>query len=344
MKKLFILVCILFIACKKELPKVEKVKKAFYYWKTNSWSMEKEEENMLRHEEISKLYVKFFEVSHNDFDGNIPVSKSSLHITEKQPYTIVPTVYIRNEVFKKSNDQDIKKLADNIYFLINKKIKDYYRNAFVLDEIQIDCDWTPSTKEAYFSFLKALKTQVNKQQKISCTLRLYPYKYPNKMGVPPVDKAMLMCYNLINPLSDKNKNSILDIGALKKYLVRNKKYPIHLDVALPLYSWMQVFQNNTFTKVIYKDFDKIKSVLTPIKPLWFEVVKDTTVADMYFRVGDKIKYDEISKKTIEEAITVIKNNVELDKEITLSFFHLDNEQLKHFSNEKITDLYTLISQ
>lgn len=346
MKNIFLLI-ILFItilACKKEKSKVEKVQTAFYYWKTSDWYMKNEEKEILKKTKTQKLYVKFFEVAYNEFEGNIPVSKNNLRVNDIQNYDIIPSVYIRNDVFKKSKKEELKKLADDINYLIEKKIKDKFDKYFKIKEIQIDCDWTLSTKENYFYFLEELDKVVSEKKEISCTLRLYPYKYPEKMGVPPVNKVMLMCYNLISPLKSKEKNSILNIEELKKYLVKKEKYPKHLDVALPLYSWMQIFQNNQFTKIIYKDFDKVKAVLKPIKPLWFEVTKDTLAGDVYLRVGDKVKYDEISVNTIKEAITVIKEKVSLDEEITLSFFHLDNEQLKYFKNEEITNLYHLITK
>ncbi len=350
MKKLFFCICvfIVFVSCKKELSKVEKVTTAFYYWKTKNWTLKKEEKTIIKKSSVEKLYVKFFEIANDEIQGNIPVSKNKIRIKgpynpSKNPQTnIVPCVYIRNEVFKKSSKKELDELAENIHYLVEKKKKENFRKRKVINEIQIDCDWTLSTKDNYFYFLEKIKESSKKE--ISCTLRLYPYKYPEKMGVPPVDKAMLMCYNLINPSTNKEKNSILDIEELKKYLIKGEKYPKHLDVALPLYSWMQVFQNNEFTKVIYKDFNEIKKVTKPIKPLWLEVTKDTTAADTYLRIGDKIKYDEITLETIKKAIEIIKENVYLDKEITFSFFHLDQEQLKHLSNEEITNLYTLIRE
>lgn len=59
-------------------------------------------------------------------------------------------------------------------------------------ELQIDCDWTAGTKDKYFRFLKKFK-ELNPGKTISVTVRMYPYKYKEKLGVPPVDRAMLMC-------------------------------------------------------------------------------------------------------------------------------------------------------
>ncbi|MBK7469002.1 MAG: hypothetical protein IPJ43_20660 [Saprospiraceae bacterium] len=60
-------------------------------------------------------------------------------------------------------------------------------------------------------FLFPTKLKSISDKEISATLRLYPYKYTDNMGVPPVDKVMLMCYNLLNPLENLKQNSILDL-------------------------------------------------------------------------------------------------------------------------------------
>jgi len=336
---LFLSLLFLILSCKH---KVEKVNNAFYYWKTNAYSVSHEEDQILKNHDVKKLYIKYFEVDYTEAMGSFPVSKTEMRFSSYDEnssinYEIIPTIYIKNIVFKKSTEKDLDKLADNVNFLINKYSKEKF-NTTKVSEIQIDCDWTASTKDKYFYFLKKLKPLV--QKKISCTLRLYPYKYPDKMGVPPVDKVTLMCYNLINPLEDDSKNSILDLNELKSYLVAGQKYPLHMDVALPLYSWMQIYQNNKFTGVLYNG-KELKKYLKPIKPLWYEVTKDTVIDYKdYLRVGDKIKYEEITSDQINQAITIIKENVKFDKEITVTLFHLDENQLKNYTDAEISHFYS----
>ena len=103
---------------------------------------------------------------------------------------------IRVSFYGKNNPVNVNDLAKKTFDFIAQINS---KNKISCQEIQIDCDWTKSTKDKYFYLLKKIKELSKKE--ISCTLRLYPYKYPEIMGVPPVDKAMLMCYNLIKPLS-----------------------------------------------------------------------------------------------------------------------------------------------
>lgn len=338
-KILFLPLLFLLFSCENT-----KVERAFYYWKSNDYSASSnKEKDILVNQDIKKLYVKFFEVDYSDAMGSYPISKTSFSLysycdEKKTPhYEVIPTVYIKNIVFQKSNEKDLDKLADNVNFLINKYTNERL-DSLKISEIQIDCDWTASTKDKYFYFLKKLKPI--SQKEISATLRLYPYKYPDKMGVPPVDKVTLMCYNLINPLADQSKNSILDLKELESYLNIEKKYPLHLDVALPVYSWMQVYQNNQFTNVLY-DVKDIKPHLKEIKPLWYEVQKDTVINyETYLRTGDKIKYEEVTADKINKAIAIIKKNINFDKEITVILFHLDENQLNNYTDEEISHFYS----
>ncbi|WP_166919338.1 hypothetical protein [Flavobacterium poyangense] len=336
---LLVFVLCLFLSCSN---KIENVEKSFYYWKSDTWSLSEKETAIVKDLKIRKLYVKFFEIDHNEAFGDFPISKSILRLYNQDSITIVPTVYIKNDVFKVGNKKALDTLANNIDFLIKKYVNERFEKNQI-KEFQMDCDWTLKTKDNYFYFLKKLK-EISKKE-ISCTLRLYPYKYPEKMGTPPVDRATLMCYNLVNPLNNHSKNSILDVNELELYLNKKRKYPLHLDVALPIYSWMQVYQNNKFAKVIYNNHKDIIGSLKEIKPMWYEVTKDLVIDDLYLRVGDKIKYEKLSSEKINKAIEVIRKNVVFDSgNTTVTLFHLDEEQLSKYNDETLSGFYTNFSK
>lgn len=343
MKKVLLLglISCLFFSCKEE-HKIANVERAFYYWKSDNWNISQKEDSIREMQKVNKLYVKFFEVDYSDAMGNFPISKTQLYLYKLDSINIVPTVYIKNAVFLKSNQASLDTLADNINFLIAKFYKEKFREAKALTEFQMDCDWTLKSKDNYFYFLKKLKAI--SQKEISCTLRLYPYKYPDKMGVPPVDKATLMCYNLLNPLQNHTKNSILDIDELESYLDTDKVYPKHLDIALPIYSWMQVYKNEQFSNVIYTDNKVVKKLLKEIKPFWYSVTKDTVINETYLRIGDKVKFEEINAQKVEEAIHLLKKYVKFDKHTTVSLFHLDEQQLSNYTNEELSGFYSTFSK
>jgi len=325
--------------------KAEHVERAFYYWKNNSWGVREKEDSLLNNLKAKKLYIKFFEVEPDNIFGSIPTAKTNFHFyDEDSVYTIIPVVYLRNEVFKKCSRGSLDSLADNVDFLISKYAANFKTGngrGRGIDEYQMDCDWTPSTKDNYFYFLEKLKKTSRK--KLSCTLRLYPYKYPDKMGVPPVDTAMLMCYNLIHPLDDKNKNTILDIDEFEGYLDTDEKYPLHLDIALPVYSWAQLYQNNKFKAILYTD-PVSDGRFRKTKGLWYEAVQDTLIDDIWIRKGDKVKHEVVTKEALQEVIKIIKKKIPLDATITVSLFHLDGDQLKNYSHEEIARIYTAFTE
>jgi len=325
--------------------KVEHVERAFYYWKGNS-SISDQNKKQLKELRVQKLYLKLFEIDYNEARGNYPFEKNRIRRYELQDsdsLKIVPTIFIKNGIFQYNDEKSLDQLADNIVFLIDKYSKEDYDTKikiFDYDEIQIDCDWTKSTKDKYFYLLKKVKEFSKKE--LSCTLRLYPYKYSEIMGVPPVDKVSLMCYNIVKPLSQKDKNSILDIEELKKYLNKEKSYPIHIDVALPVFYWTQLYQNNRFVKLLNLSTSEVKEFAKPTShALWYQVQKDTSFnyGETYLKAGDQIKSEEISVQTINEAISIIKKYVDLDKSTTISLFDLDTSTFKQYTNEEISSFY-----
>lgn len=334
---LFLLFNLLF-SCQKQ-SKVEQVERSFYVW--GSSNFDQSVKDKLNKQKIKKLYLKYFEVTYSETMGNFPQDKLNIYSNDFQnidSLQIVPTIYIKNEIFSFNKEKDLDALADNIVFLISKFNKDKLENKTIANEIQIDCDWTKTTREKYFYLLKKIK-QLSKKE-ISCTLRLYPYKYPDVMGVPPVDKATLMCYNLIKPLTNKDQNSILDIKELALYLDKKRDYPIHLDIALPVFNWTQLYQNNQFAGLKQIEKSQIETFAKVVKPMWYEVQKDTTIDwSDYYRVGDQIKYEEVSTATLLQAIQLIKKNIQLDKKTTITLFSLDNGTFNKYKDEEISSFY-----
>lgn len=331
-------------SCKND-NKVRNVEHAFYYWKSRNYINDETSKN-LSGNGVRKVYVKFFEIDYSDAMGNYPYDKLESYnemFDKKDSISIVPTVFIKNEIFRYNTEKDLDLLSDNIVFLIKKRCGEIFRNVTVTDEIQIDCDWTKSTKDKYFYLLKKIRSDSQKQ--ISCTLRLYPYKYKEIMGVPPVDKAMLMCYNLVQPLTNSNKNSILDVNELKSYLNEKRTYPIHLDIALPVFGWTQLYQNHHFQKLVDLSSAQLESFAKKTKPMWYEVTKDTSLQwGEYYRVADQIKCEEVSAKDLNEAIAVIKKNVALDPTTTIALFDLDDSIFSKYSHEQITGFYDTFSK
>ena len=152
-------------------------------------------------------------------------------------------MFITNATLKNLPETSIEQLADNITSKIKRMLKSL--GEVHVKEIQIDCDWTGSTRVKYFTLLKHITLKVKTRSAnfnlreditISATLRLHQIKYHKKTGVPPVARGMLMFYNMGSPTQIDMQNSILNLDIAKQYIENLESYPLPLDVALPIFS------------------------------------------------------------------------------------------------------------
>ncbi|MCG3685464.1 hypothetical protein [Aliarcobacter butzleri] len=199
-----------------------------------SWENSFEEQNI-----NEKLYIKVLDVN---FSTKLELLKTNIKET---PKNFIPVIYITNETMKNVD-----------YSLVSKAILETLKN-YKFDEIQIDCDWSLSTRSNYFNLLEDLKEKLNKT--ISATIRLHQIKYYTKTGIPPVNYGVLMYYNMSNIGDFNTKNSILDNEIAKKYHYNFDVYPLKLKLALPLYSQAIQFREekaiSLFEGVEEKDFN-----------------------------------------------------------------------------------------
>lgn len=140
---------------------------------------------------------------------------------------IIPTVFITNECIQKLDTAQVISLAGKIVSLV-KNIQINFLNNQKINEVQIDCDWSSSTKEKYFSLLTYIK-KIGFPN-LSATIRLHQVKFSATTGIPPVAKSLLMCYNMGNLKDPATKNSIIETAELKKYTSNLGAYPLPLDV------------------------------------------------------------------------------------------------------------------
>ena len=347
LKKLSLCICFLIVIAACSTVKHAKVNRAFYFWK--SYNLTDFEEHQLDVTAANKLYVKIFEIKLDELEGSVPVSKTYLKLPTGilNRTEIVPCIFIENEVIANSTNAQLDELAKNTSFLaqkfIDSKLKEFKEDDLKCNEIQIDCDWMESSKEQYFYFLTALKKHTFKT--ISCTLRLYPYKFKDKMGVPPVNRVMLLCYNLLNPQSDINKNSILDISELKKYVKTKKNYPLPVDVTLPMYSSCYVFTNAKFDEVHHGIPNDLEDICLPSEDdLWYVVKKDTSIRYNYYRKGQRLKIERVRPSILIEASKLIIKNVNLAEDVTVGLYNLDDKEFKNYTHATMDSVYMLFDQ
>jgi hypothetical protein len=329
---------ILFFSCNEKI-KDRQVERSFYYWKS-VFKLSDFEQQRLDSLKVKTIYIKFFDVDWNGASNSaVPVAKlQNTGYQLPKNIKVIPTVFITNECIKKSDSSQTQKLANDIYSLIQQIITANEFNAIA--EIQIDCDWTATTKEKYFQLLKVIKKLwANTAIPVSATIRLHQIKFLSKTGVPPVDKGLLMCYNMGNLKNPATKNSILETEELKKYLGNLSDYPLPLDVALPLFNWKVLFRNNTYTGLIESlPNDIFTSDFTVKKENRFELLQDTLLQGYDLKKGDILRSEQSDYSEILSAAGEINKRLK-NTQPRVSLYHLDSVILNKYTLHELETIY-----
>ncbi|MCB0644984.1 MAG: hypothetical protein KDC44_25235, partial [Phaeodactylibacter sp.] len=177
---------------------------AFYHWKS-ALDLSPLEQQILDTNQVDLLYIRLLDV---DWEAG-PVPKGVLQAGAHWPsLPFIPTIFITNRTFEALQPQAMPELAQKIV----KKVRELIPPEQLpkVTGFQVDCDWTEGTRSIYFDFLAELKTQLGApfDQSYSATIRLHQIKYFTRTGVPPVDRGMLMYYNMSPVMDPQTTNSI----------------------------------------------------------------------------------------------------------------------------------------
>ncbi len=326
------------------------MQRAAYHWKTiferNSYGNE-ERDSFLDQHQIKKLYVKMLDVDYNLAYGIYPVSETLIEYYRgdmPDSITYIPVVYITNAVLKNLGDDQITYYAQ-LFLRKALRIQSYTQKE--VKEIQIDCDWTETTKDKYFKLLRAMKKLLPRHV-FSATIRLYPYKYHEKLGVPPVDKGMLMLYNISNAANPHQLNAIFDYNEASKYISRWNKYPLPLDYAVPAFSWTILYRYRQFNRIFSGDLVQTNLLETnKLQALGNNTfkVKESFEAyvnrqSIYLHAGDVLKVESAGALEMQQAASLAKR-AGMNPQSTLAIFDLDMNELSKISSHDIEKIFIL---
>lgn len=314
------LVFLLLISCGKN----EKPIVAFYYWKT-IFKLSETEKEVLRDNEVSKLYIRYFDIGfHPQTQQPIPVSPVRFQ-ENTNAFDIVPVVFIQNKVMLLPN-LDIDDLAQKTSRLVEEINA---KNKIACQEIQIDCDWTLKSKDNYLKFIERFKKLSHK--KLSATIRLHQVKYFKKTKIPNVDSGVLMYYNM-GTIAPDSLNSIYSKKVAERYLESLKKYPLHLDVALPIYSWAIHIRDQKVIGLRSKlNVSELKKDVNfkKISAVFFKVKQSNYKNGVFYEENDLLKIEAISSEDLKEMASDLDENlVQAPKEII--FYDLDEFNIKNY--------------
>lgn len=216
----------------------------FYFWRT-TLELGAPERAALEELSIRRLYLRLFDVGWSS-TRDAPELLGALRVpaTGALPpgLEVVPVVFLENQVLASLPQHELGALAAQLDREVAAHLGALGAHA---SELQLDCDWTERTREPFFSLLTELRRLVGARAaaagssppRLSATIRLHQVKYRERTGVPPVDRGMLMYYNMGRFSSLEADRALFDSSLAARYLARLPQYPLPLDVALPIWAW-----------------------------------------------------------------------------------------------------------
>lgn len=284
--------------------------RAIYHWKT-TYNPTTYEQQWLRDHRVQRLYLRLFDVDacgYSREDGNAaPIATTRFLQPLPDDMEVIPVVYITNEAMARMN---IHLVADLVAERVEKMAE---CNGFELTELQVDCDWTGRTKQAYYRFCDVLRSILHeKNVRLSSTVRLH--QVDTTLADLPVDGRVLMVYNTGDLRSPKTANSILDYSDVKPYLRRIDASMLDsMDFAWPVFGWGVAFDaNGRFQRLV------------PSSAL----ASDTSSASLREEWG---RVDDIQR---------VQRRLPTRGRHTTILYHLDSLNLSKYTYDEIETIYS----
>lgn len=309
---------------------------AFYYWKTG-FNLN-EQQTVLLKQTGNNVYIRFFDVSWNDKEQrsypNAVVQFNEL----PAGLNITPVIYITNKAFENTADTAVVTLAAHCNKLINELTGE---KKISYTKVQIDCDWSLSTRAKYFSFLREFKKLTQKQ--LEATIRLHQVKFKDRTGVPPVDRGVLMFYNMGKLNADLHQpNSIYNEDDAAKYIDYLSVYPLKLDIALPLFSWAIHIRSGKVIQVYGKigrqqltDHAHFKQIEGQAN---YHATTSFFMEGIYVKQNDIFKLEETDGNTLNTAAKQVTQHLPKQQHTTIIYYELANIDPSKFNQETITQI------
>ncbi|WP_026452504.1 hypothetical protein [Aequorivita capsosiphonis] len=336
----FIALCVL-QSCKQS----EAKSVSFYHWKTK-YSIAEPERDLLKKANSEKLYLRFFDLVYSQEENRV-LPTATLQVPRVDSILtlqVVPVIYITNEVFQKeTKPSQLKFIADQTLRKILRLKEKHFKKNTNFPEIQIDCDWTVSTREAYFTFLEELQKSELLSQfernpiKFSATIRLHQVKFPEKTGVPPVDKATIMFYNVGDLGSIEETNSILNIEKTSSYLSRLHKYPLEYNVALPIFGWGVLYRDNQLVGIL-SDIDEkqlTENFTVSDKENWFVATTNTYLNGSFVYKGDELRKENVTLSDFKKLQKMVSKAA--GREYSVILYHINSATLQNLDINELLE-------
>ena len=282
---------------------------SIYYWKT-TFDVDSVEMEFLRKHNIERMYIRMFDVAvePNLSEGTneiVPIATTKFVSEVPKNLEIVPVTYITIDALRsmEGKENDFASLIVERLLAMSS-----YNDCGEIKEIQLDCDWTSTTKDSYFRLCQSVQCFLYSNDiKLSVTVRLHQLRE----SAPPADRGVLMLYNTGALKNPETKNSILNIDDIKPY-VKTEKYSLPLDYAYPAFGWGVKFVNDKFVSIVSE--------------------QSIAASDEEY-----IRYERPTANEVLKVKSLVENILGNPARGNI-IYHLDDSQLKNYTDNEIAQI------
>lgn len=232
---------LLLVSCRKDEAKTSM--RSVYYWST-TLNMDSTKMAFIKKYSILRMYLRYFDVVNDEAGRAMPNATLSFATKVPQGIDIVPTVFVMPECLRHDRHHLARLIVMRV--LQMSQTNDVHN----VREIQIDCDWTLSTRQLYDDFMRAMLNECHSRGlQLSSTIRLHQLS----QLPPPADRGVLMMYNTGDATNIKCHKPILDMRDAAPYLQYLAQYRLPLSTAYPIFAWRILFRGGRFVGFVHYD-------------------------------------------------------------------------------------------
>lgn len=319
-----------------------------YYWKTVFRPDSSDVRFMDRHK-VERIYLRMFDVSVNQYAHTVEdrtVPNATLRFDNDDFYYLlsdsvmakefVPVVYITLDAMKEMEGyEDV--LASNIVTRVRNMCS--YNGIINVSELQLDCDWTKSTEFPFFRLCRMIREEFKRLElpwRLSSTIRLHQLA----RKVPPVDCGVLMVYNTGNFNDPDAANSIIDVADVEPYLKHLPSYPLHLDVAYPVYSWQLLFRERSFMGLLNGVNLADSTRFEQRRKNVYMALRDIPYRDFIIRAGDMVRSEAATFRDVSAVRELIEQRMSARPHSNI-LYHLDSKNLSKYTDNEIDAVFAV---
>lgn len=312
---------------------------AVYYWKTR-FALSGADTAFLRQHDVGRVYLRLFDVDVQTDplqggDPVIPVGTAVFDGTMPDSLDVVPVVFITVRAMEKMMDLSAEDYYAGRIVTRILNMADYH-GLGPLREVQLDCDWTESTQQAFYRLCSEARRLLDEREvMLSATIRLHQLR----QDPPPVDRGVLMLYNTGAVTLPGTGNSIIDVDDVRRYLGGNPvRYALPLDFAYPTYGWGVWFRGREFMGLLHHTDYGDATRYVPDGDGMLRVRCEHVLEGHLLRVGDRIR-PESSPFASVLSVKRMVDDAFPDQPHSNILYHLDSTNLSKYTPDEIRSLY-----